>query len=180
MLIPSTQVIGATPCVVRLYDNILAGSSATLDATSLSGAYSHLRCYFQGRSSDPATSVQLNLTFNGDSGANYDYLRLIGTNAAAAGAASFAQTSIFLGYMCGAGAPSGSAGIGVFDIPNYAGTTFHKQLKGGVGVRYDTSTAETEDNFGNWRSTAAISQITLTPAAGSFIAGSRLSIYGIL
>ena len=80
-----------------------------------------------------------------------------------------------------ASAPSGAADAIEIFIPDHAGTTFQK-----VGVGRNTITRSTTVSANNfiestrfyWRSTAAITSVTLTLASGNYDVGSTFTLWG--
>ena len=78
--------------------------------------------------------------------------------------------------------PTGTAAQATVMIPNYAATTFNKTY---VSTSMLIRAATLAGSFifyyaGEWTSTAALNRIILTPSLGSFAAGSRFSLYGIV
>ena len=66
-------------------------------------------------------------------------------------------------------------------VPNYAATTFRKQFRSNFGGKVIDDSADTRISMsgGEWRSTAAVSRITLFFAADNIKAGSRCTLYGL-
>lgn len=155
-----------------------SGVGASYSFTSIPGTYKHLVLVWQARADDAAPALDLRARFNGDTAGNYDFRRIID---GVTDAASLAQTSLAAGVMIGAGADrANEASSGRINIDNYAGTTFEKNGgsvngcgPGGGGGPYNTQ------YWLHWRSTSAITQIDVYPSAGSFIAGSVVTLYGL-
>ena len=170
--------------VTLITDTTVAGSpAANFDFTSISGSYKHLRLYVQGRSNDSSSGfMAINMTFNNDTGANYDWQRITTTTGSVAAAASAGQTSARIGLTLGdTSAAANNAGGTIIEIPNYAATVFNKNAQGAGHEFASTSTTLflSETNYMTWRNTAAITRVTLTPNAGSWKIGSRATLYGI-
>lgn len=168
--------------LILVAETIVAGSAAAnIDFTSISGNYRHLEIWFQGRSNDAGAVAILNMTFNNDTAANYDWQRYTTTNVTDAKAVSAGATSLRAGVMTGAGATAtNNPGQSRISIPHYAGTVFNKTFHA-QGSEFQTTAATgfvNEFSNGVWRSTAAITRITLTPSAGSLIIGSIATLYG--
>lgn len=158
------------------------GGIASFDFTSIPGTYKNLEIHFQGRSDQATTAVNLRITMNNDGGNNYDYEQVY-TSATSAPSAAEGIAGAFglVGNLTGANAPSGSAGAGKITIPDYAGTTFHKNALATAGHSQSDASAGTYwiNTVVRWRNTAAITRITLTPSAGSLIQGSTATLYGL-
>ncbi len=176
-----------TSGVVLLDDHTVSGSVlATYDTNTRLGGnipqtYRELRLVVDARGDTAATTTPINLRFNNDSGANYDY-QFVQGNAAVAGALeTFAATQIVFVGMPAATAPANVSGGMELLCPNYAGTTWHKWIHGHNNIKRGTATTDlfVRTYLGNWRSTAAITRLSLTPAAGNFAIGSRFMLYGI-
>ena len=179
-----TELTAAGTAIVQLADTLLGSDTANFDFTSISGSYKHLRIEVQGRSAVVATNDNILMIFNNDSGANYDYLEWAfgtGSGFPAALGESFAGTSIRAMNTTGASSTAGDVGNATITIPDYASTTFNKtsHSEGGVLFARSAQNIRIMQCFGSWRSTAAITRITLTPAGGNWKAGSRATLYGL-
>lgn len=175
---------GGSGAMTQIYDLTLGSDTASFDVTSIAGSYSHLHLRLTCRSTRSGnTEDALTMRFNNDSGSNYDYqdsqtyATSYGTPEEGIATSSFAK----VGNMPAADSPSGNAGQQVIDINDYAGTTFHKLFTTHSGAALTASSSGMRDwsSAGHWRSTSAITRITLAPANGNFLTGSRLTIYGI-
>jgi hypothetical protein len=162
-------------------DTTLGGSAANVDITSISATYAHLLIVTYARGDAAAAGTNLNLRFNGDAAANYDWQTLSASAAVINAAEAFAQAQITLGLM-----PAISAGANLFNaqcffIPHYAGSANNKLALAITSYKSGTTTGLMANTLagGFWRSAAAINRITLLPAAGNFVAGTRVSLYGM-
>jgi hypothetical protein len=165
---------------VELIEEQTPSGTGTVTFSSL-GTHTHLEIRYSIRGTEVATSSALGLQFNADTGANYDTQLNRGQNTTLTGAQVIAGTSIVIGQVSADSAPSGLAGGGVITINDYRGTTFHKtcmaidtfkQADASGGIFMDV-------RGGAWRSTSAITSITLGLGAGNYVAGSKISLYGI-
>ncbi len=156
--------------------------SATGVATFSSlGSYTHLRIVYSMRADDAVTGENLVMTFNADTGANYDRQSFVANNATLSGSGVAAGTSMFITQVSGASAPANVPSCGEINIFDYRGTTFykvatcaqyHQTAATAAGQQYRTQS-------GLWRSTVAITSITLTLASGNYVSGSKLTLYGL-
>lgn len=179
----TTAVTATIPGLpIAIADSLLGGDTATFDFTSISGSYRHLEIRLSVRGTDTATNTWVKMTFNNDTAGNYDGFAtqfFSGyTNAAVnedLGATSFAHSF----YMPAASSQTGDAGVGIIRVPDYASTTFNKGFDANCYLRLTTASTNVRSviSGGNWRSTAAITRITLTPTTGNFKAGSRATLY---
>lgn len=156
----------------------LAVDTASFDFQSIPDSYESLRLIYHGRGAAATNGNLFVMRFNNDSGANYDYETNNSINGGHTGANFTGQTSI--GFMA---IPKGSStadrpGSGDILIPGYARTVFHKVTRA-TGTDYITSVLRVTGGAGVWKSTAAITRITIAPDTGNWLAGSVASLYGI-
>jgi hypothetical protein len=165
-----------------LYDSGALGSpAATLDtgASGIASGFDILEIWIIARTDQAVAQSATNLTFNADTGANYDrqFDRGADTTASAGGTAG--------GNALGMLTAGTSTDTGVFSIyrvtvPFYTETTAHKVCEITDGSA-DSVAADRRVNVqvGRWRSTAAITRVTFTaPGGQNFAAGSHMICYG--
>lgn len=166
---------------VRLADSTLGGSAASIDLQSIPQIYAHLflECYLRGDTAAASTSVILRLL--NDYSASHDYQYLQGNGTTIPVNEAFGQTSIFAGYC-----PANTADANLFnattiDIPHYANTANNKAVS--IETAHKSGTGSLAMNIivvaGFYRSSAAVTRVTILPAAGNFVAGSRVTLYGM-
>ncbi len=167
--------------MTQLYDNIASGAIASWDVSGISQAYNHLKLVITARGDDAATAHGLYMRLNNDSGSNYVSQLTYSNNASAAGQNS-QGTEMVIGDVTCATSDANAAVTVELLIPNYALTTFNKAvlIQGSLVEGSYGSSYYTRDGGGNWKSTAAINRITIYGGSTNFIAGSRLTIYGLL
>jgi hypothetical protein len=180
----ATGPSGGSAAVVQLADQTVTGSPASsVSFASISGSYSHLYLVIQARGDTASVGVPVRLRFNGDSTSGHyawQNPEFYAGNTAN-GSESTSDTAIKLGQMSGASSPSGDAGSLRVDIPNYTGTTFHKNAISTYGQRSNTggSAVVTGISYGIWlASPAAVTSIDILPGSGNFVVGSRFTLYG--
>lgn len=174
---------GGTVDDMTFLDEVIVGGggAATVAFNAISGAYRHLCILYVARGDNGANQV-LGAQFNGDTGANYDQETLTGVGAGASATGAVASTSLRVGGVIGTGGPTLAFATGEIWFPYYSTTT---QDKGALGRYSYPGTLNAVDQVlevpcGTWRTAnAAISSITLFPGAGSFIANTRFSLYGL-
>lgn len=122
------------------------------------------------------------MRYNNDSSAIYDTQRASTAGGGFSGSNASAQTSFdYVGICPAASSPAGGIADFCIYIANYAATTFRKQfISEWTCVRADDS-ADIVRGFhgGQWRSTVALTRITLFFLADNILAGSRLTVYGL-
>ena len=119
---------------------------------------------------------------NGDTGANYDTEYMTASAAAVSSAELLAGTFITLGDIDGGTAAAGLAGSGVISIPNYVGTTFNKNVLVQSVRKYGTASTNilVRSTGAQWRSTAAITSLTIFCANANMAIGTTVTLYGDL
>lgn len=163
-----------------VYDSTLGADAASFDATGIAGTYKCLQGYITARGTGATTVIVANLTFNGDTGGSSYVWQLVSGSGSVAGATNdTSDPRIRLFDFPGSTSPSNEAGTGSFFIHNYAGTTFSKQVVGYGGSREDTTVFNAQVTWGSWQSTSAITQVTITPHTGNWLAGSHMTIFGV-
>lgn len=186
---PYWEPLGAMPvdnsAMVCLFDQVLGVAAPNFDIQNISQAYAHLKILGSLRSDgNPGVSyTHTYMRFNNDSGANYDGAVIVAHNAVSA-AEALGQTQIQFGdSMPALNAPAGRFMPFDATIPNYTSPVSSKNIVGKGTLDYVAGAAghQLRDFSGTWRTVGVpINRFTIFPAAGNFVAGSRLTIYGML
>ena len=116
-----------------------------------------------------ATGQYAYLYFNSDTGSNYSRTELYGS--AATGVGSFRASNLIPFNF---DSTLGNA-MNRTNIMNYSNTTTFKT----VLYRNDWAADSTLAGVGLWRSTSAISTVTLTGLSATFATGSTFTLYGV-
>jgi hypothetical protein len=166
---------------VLLANSTLVGTTASIDLTGIAQDWAHLLVVAYLRGTTAATFTEIRARFNGDTGNNYDHQQVAGNAASATAGESFAGSSAVVGLIPAANATANVFGPLVIDIPFYSQATNNKAASTQYGWKGGTSTGNLQvaSIAAFWRSSAAITQVTLLPAAGSLAAGSRATLYGL-
>jgi hypothetical protein len=152
----------------------LTSTQASIELTSIPQTFTDLVLLTSTRGNG-ASEVAVAISFN-DSTTGFTSRRLLGSG-------SSAETATFTN-----GAFSGTQGTNTTDIfesttcyiPNYTGST-NKSFSSDHVTEANATTAFQAIFAGLWSNTAAITKITITPIGGaSFVAGSLVSLYGVL
>ena len=149
--------------------NTLGSTASSVSFTSISGSYTDLILVSNPKMTTAGTYFIV--TYNSDTGSNYSQTRLRGDGSTATSARDTSVTGIDIQYQDN----NTDTGTSILQLFNYANTTTNK-------------TALVRDNFASygvfarvalWRSTSAITSITLTMSSSTFAAGSMFTLYGI-
>ena len=163
-----------------IYSEILVADTASLTINIPSG-YKHILFIGSGRLVSSASYGELiKVQFNGDTGSNYVYAYISGNGAGAAIAynGSDSANHVRFGSFTGSSAAADSVSSFWAFVQNYGSTSFHKNFNSLSNRETDVAGHNNiEVHTGAWKSNAAIESVTITPVAGSFAAGSALSIF---
>lgn len=154
------------------------GSSGTITFSSIPATYKHLQIRVSSRSNDSNAISNLSMRMNGDSASNYSWHFMQGFGTGQWSSAGSSASLISLRDTLSG--PSGDLpGVIIVDLLDYADTNKNKTIRAFGGLTNGTTQNQVSLISGNWRSTSAISSLTLSIAMGSFITSSRFSLYGI-
>jgi hypothetical protein len=121
----------------------------------------------------------IKVTFNSDSGANYSDHQLQGDGSTVTSIAGTSANFMRCMRFAGATATANAFGAGIIDILDYQNTNKYKTLRNLGGID-SNGTGDITFVSGSWRSTSAVSSITLTVGGGTtFNQYTQAALYGI-
>jgi hypothetical protein len=149
----------------------------------VTGIYKHLFIYGQGRITGAGGGTVF-CQFNGDTGANYQWIYILGNGTTVSSGQDTSDSRIVIGQFSNTGDPAGSASTFEAKILNYFAPT-HQMVMANT-LYNDNTTRSIYSIAGKWSSTAGIKSIEIfacdaTGIKGStnMAAGSVISIYGM-
>jgi len=148
----------------------LGSAQSDYTFSSISGSYTDLVLVYAGTGTSTNTHA-VRFRFNGDTGTNYSYTYLRGDGSSAVSAR--ASNSSFM--LAISNTTETGMNNSIIQIQNYANSTTFKTAL----VRGNDALARVEAIVNLWRSTAAITSITILPESGTLDAGTTLTLYGI-
>ena len=157
---------------VALATQTLGSAAASVTFSSISGSYTDLILVANAQTT--TNQDALRAQFNSDTATNYSYTQLYGLGTSTGSNRGTSQTGVRLSN----GAPnSGSEfGVSISHIMNYSNSTTYKSILSRTVSSYITSSF-----VGLWRSTSAITSITVYPEnGGNIFTGSSFTLYGIV
>lgn len=163
---------------VKLDEVITSGSQSSVSFPGISQDYRDLELRITGRGTDGANDVGIELQFNGDSGANYDYQQCFLTSSASY-VSQTGQSEMRVVQIPAGGSTANMPGGMTVTISDYSQGVFFKSVFSN-GQNWEGSNLRTMLTSGVWRDTDPITDILVTLNAGNFVNGSRVSLYGIL
>lgn len=158
-----------------------SGSASNVTFSSIPGTFTDLIVEVSGRSDKSGTTYDdLRMQLNADTGSNYDYNHLQINNTSVSGVAGAASAFFFVGFLTGATAPTNVGCSTQIILPNYAGTTFQKNVdyKSQLNQSNAVSGLWQINGSGWYRSTSAITSVKVYPATSNFVNGSVVSLWG--
>lgn len=175
--VPTWAAASGTSTVV--FDSGFLGAPAgTIDTgvMTIPASCTHLSFRWHGRGTDASARI-LGFYYNNDASANYDFRADGGGASAVQAFVANASTSVNLSFaVVPVGAGAGFSGSAEWRVLQPA-STFFKCGSGRYGF-YD-NLAQGLFNMGFWhmyRTTAAITRVTVFPSLGNFAAGTRLVV----
>jgi hypothetical protein len=151
--------------------NTLGTATDTVTFSSISGSYTDLVLVINYATS--ASTGNALLRFNSDTGSNYSETALIGNGTTATSDRESSVTTIPISWF-GTNSTADRVEL-IYNIQNYANTTTFKTIIG----RFNLSERGTGAIAGLYRSTSAISSLTVTNGNNNFVSGSTFTLYGI-
>jgi hypothetical protein len=143
----------------------------------------HLMIKWHARTTSGNTSDNMQLRFNGDSASNYDWQIMAGLNATVSTTPGLGDTKILAGTVVGGTGSAGFFGCGEIEVPGWSqGANGHTATATGKWYACWSNSAATSQvgTMGAlYTPSAAMTSATLSPAAGSFAAGSVFSMYAL-
>jgi len=162
-----------------LETTILTSSASSVSFTGLGSYtdYKHLQIRYTGRCTASGSQEEFAIQVNGDTGSNYAAHRIFGNGSSVGSSAYTSQTSTFnLANLAATTSAANSFAAGVIDILDPFSTTKNTTFRALSGV---TDATVIKLASGLHINTSAVSSFELTPFSGSFVTGSRFSLYGI-
>ena len=151
----------------------LGSDSASYTFSSISGTYTDLILVVSNLTTSTSGQV-LSVRFNSDTGSNYSRTSITTFGSGTSSTRDTNQTSAGIGFNSNGTSTTTPAQI-IAQIMNYANSTTYKTIIS----RCDLGNAEADAIVSMWRSTSAITSITVFAGAVNMKTGTMLSLYGI-
>jgi hypothetical protein len=164
---------------VLLDQRVLTGTEASVVFSSLNtlaAGYKHLQIRMAARSSFSSTTVGVYSRFNTDTGNNYNGHFLLGNGSNVLSGTTGNVNYALSGLISGASAAADNFGVTVIDLLDFSNTSKNKTTRALGG---STGGNRIDLHSGLWMNTNAVTTWTLLPDAGSWVANTRISLYGV-
>ncbi len=157
----------------KIATTTLGSATNSITFSSISGSYTDLVLILSITGfSDPSYSAALR--FNSDTGSNYSLTNLYG-NGSSAGSDKTSSASQIQCYGKAIGVPN-AVSSAITNIQNYSNATTYKTAL----TRWGQAGAGLNANVGLWRSTSAITSVTIFGLnSNTFSTNSTFTLYGI-
>mgnify|MGYP006279408047 CR=1 FL=1 len=151
----------------------LAADVASINISGIPQTYTDLVVVVTGYQTGGADN-SLGLWFNGDTGSNYSWTRILGSGSSAISGRGTNTVEMDLGMIGGYGTRAISNSI--FHIMNYSNTTTYKTALG----RGNMADGYLGAAVGLWRNTSAVTSINIGTSGGNNMkSGATVNLYGI-
>jgi hypothetical protein len=153
----------------------ISSPTPTITFSGIPNTFTDLFITLHGRSGG---SSIFSLRFNSDTGANYSWVGLNGTGSSAN--CVNANNATFLRLDNAGSVYSQQPLFGTINVMSYANTSAWKTALTTLSQSMNTASNVIEFTTGNWRSTSAISTVTLSNVVDNWEPGTIATVYGIL
>lgn len=159
---------------------VLESTASSISFTNLdtaAAAYKHLQIRANvrdNRSGYAGSNCYLRLN---DAAALYAYHSLYGTGSAVGSGSATSASQIYVSDIPASGATANAFGPIIIDITDFSSPNKNKTVRsvGGTNSGYNWVNMSS----GVWLSTNPVTSVTIFDSLGSFVAGSRFSLYGL-
>jgi len=161
-----------------------SGGAADIEFTNIGTDWQHLQIRGIARHGTAASTADVLLRLNGDTGSNYAFHRLFGdgSSAGADGYASQSSGGSVLGIVPASGALANAFGVFVIDILDHASTTKNTTLRWfyGLELNANNTTGRVGISSNLWMNTNAVTSIKMYPSSSySFAQHTTAALYGV-
>ena len=157
----------ATPTYVPLATITLASGDNDVTFSSIPATYRDLIIVVNGLGVGTGT---LALRYNGDTGSNYSFVRMIGYSVGTLSTNATGQT-----YIMSADYSSTEQHATIIQVMDYSATDKHKTNL----TRSNRAGTWTFGIAGRWANTAVVTSVNLVAISTNFAIGSTFSLYGV-
>lgn len=155
----------------------LGSAAATITFSSIPNTYTDLRLVVVATASSGTNNAVFNLRFNSDTGSNYSSTYLHGDGSSAVSTRLTNETYIPMTQSTGFGLTTANPSILEADIFSYAGSTNKSVLY--TQSNDKNGSGSVAKGVGLWRSTSAITSVSIYTYNFQYAAGTTATLYGI-
>ncbi len=171
------------PGFFKIGAQVLGSATPSVTFSGIPQNYTSLLLHVVARGDAAIAFASSGIRFNGDTAGNYDNEQVGGAGAVASAFEGLNVTSATIGEVAAASTVAGSCSMFSIAIPFYTQTSFWKPLTVQHMLMAQTSGGQAGQLFSKqwatrWRSTAAITSLSVVIFSGNFVAGSSFVLYG--
>ena len=170
-----------TPTAATAFESIatvtLTSATSTISFTSIPATYTHLQIRAISKDSRSNSNSAFDIRLNGDSSSNYSVHNLESDGGSVFPGGTANTSSIGIGNSSG-GTNANTFGVHIVDILDYTNTNKYKTVKT-LGGHDQNGSGFIGLYSGNWRSTSAVTSITIIPLVANIKEYSQFALYGI-
>jgi hypothetical protein len=179
----STDGVTWTPVATagpQLIGSVILSATAAAMTITIPAGINHLEGVWTARLDSSSGISSVGMQLNGDTGADYTWQQLNGSNSSASALNNGAATTLTrVGFAPDTSASASYFGNGRFSIGNIQSAVY-KPISASNSAPQSASVGSVSQLGGLWQSTAVVTSVKLVPSglASNFLAGSSMSIYG--
>jgi hypothetical protein len=156
-----------------------SGGQASISFTSIPGTYKHLQIRAISRDNGVGVYNTYKVTYNGDTASNYSEHAVYGQNINTVDYFGNATRTGMVVYATPSAVAASIFGTQVIDILDYTNTNKYKTQRSIGAVSENDNNNLITFMSGSWRSSSAITSITITANGTTFQEYSHFALYGI-
>jgi len=163
---------------VSVFSEILEVSTSEV-TVQIPGNLNHLFVFSSGRTDAAAVSSVLRCRINGDSATNYKQQNMLAVNTTVTGSYDYTADHGVIGGLAGTSASAGKSESSVAFLSNIQ-SPFHKTISTLFSGLDTDSTYTVGLKTSYWAVVDKIKSLTFSSSSGNILAGSIISIYGVI
>lgn len=169
-----TTTTNSSATYIPITTQTLGANAASVTLSSIPGTYTDLVLVISQGTVNNGSIIRAQ--FNSDTGTNYSATAVTGNGTSAISNRNSSVAYVYIGGMNSGSSSTLGNNVIITNILNYSNTTTYKTVLSRTG----SASVEATAVVGLWRSTAAITSITISGDNGNLLSGSVFTLYGIL
>ena len=161
----------------KIATTTLGSNQTDITLSSIPATYTDLVLTFQYASQ--LNDYNAYMRFNSDTNSNYSRTYANGSPSGTTSARNSNSTYIYFTPNIGAGTSLNTPGLLIANVFNYSNTTTYKTVTVRDNATRNDGAQQSMMVAGLWRSTSAITSVTVGTNSGYLVSGTSITIYGI-
>ena len=156
---------------------VLTSSAASVTFSSIPATYKHLQIRMVTKTGAAFTDQWAFMQMNSDTGSNYAYHRIQGNGGSVFSNSGTSRTNMIVSLQSTSRDSNLGWSVAIADLLDYSSASKNTTMRSLTGM---VDAANLIGLYsGLWMNTATVSSLNLFPESGSWLTGSRFSLYGI-